>query len=411
MHTQAVVNQKGGCGKTTTAIHVATFLARQGRRTLLVDLDPQGHATLGLGLTSAASSQGTYEVLIGTRRLEEVLVEGPIPDLAIATASISLAAVEQLLAGRERREARLRDALATLTETTRFDEVVLDCPPSLGLLTFNGLWAADRVLVPIDPSVFSLDGLQRLCETITLVEATSGRLIPRDAVLTMFDRRTRFGRDLAATVADAHPREAALLRSRVRVCTRLREAALRGVPVTELDVHCNGFRDYRALTDELLDRREQSGAPLANVCDAAQVGDQASDSVTLTDFEVVDHSIAESVPAPVPDWLNVEPIAPFPSLAGLAGVYGPIPIKGGVIVRFRDPQAKEVKIAGSFNDWRPDENVITRREEDGTWQKIVFVHPGSYEYRLVVDGDWEADPNNQAQVANSLGGVNSVLHV
>jgi len=409
MHTQAVVNQKGGCGKTTTAIHLATFLARQGRRTLLVDLDPQGHATLGLGLTTAAGSQGVYEVLIGTRRLAEVLVDGPIPNLAIATASISLAAVEQLLAGRERREARLREALAALMEAQRFDEVVLDCPPSLGLLTFNGLWAADRVLVPIDPSIFSLDGLQRLCETITLVESTSGRVIPRDAVLTMFDRRTRFGRDLAASVADANPREAALLHSRVRVCTRLREAALRGVPVTELDTHCNGFRDYRALTDELLERREWAGAPVASVCDAHPATGHARDAMIATDFAVIDHPVTRSPRDLVADWRKVEPVAPFHSFAG--GGYGPIPIKGGVIVRFRDPQAKEVKIAGSFNDWCPDENVITRREEDGTWQKIVFVHPGSYEYRLVVDGDWEADPNNEAQVSNSLGGVNSVLHV
>jgi chromosome partitioning protein len=411
MHTQAVVNQKGGCGKTTTAIHLATFLAREGRRTLLVDLDPQGHATLGLGLTTAASSPGTYEVLIGTRGLQEVLVGGPIPNLAIATASISLAAVEQLLAGREYREARLRGALAALDGVAPFDEVVLDCPPSLGLLTFNGLWAADRVLVPIDPSVFSLDGLQRLCETITLVEATAGRVIPRDAVLTMFDRRTRFGRDLAATVADSHPQEAALLRSRIRVCTRLREAALLGVPVTELDTHCNGFRDYRALTEELLDRRAQDGRQFAGVCDAVQGTVAAEDGMTLANFEVAEHGLFRPAETLGVRGLDGAPIAPLQPLGGEAGVYGPIPIAGGVIVRFHDPHASEVQIAGSFNDWHPDENVITRREEDGTWQKIVFAQPGSYEYRLVVDGDWEADPNNEAQVANSLGGVNSVLHV
>ncbi|MGD2062437.1 MAG: AAA family ATPase [Nitrospirota bacterium] len=408
MHVQAVVNQKGGCGKTTTAIHVAAFFAREGRRALLVDLDPQGHATLGLGL-APAYGEGAYEVLVGTHDLGEVVVDGPVPGLSVVPASISLAAVEQRLAGRDGREAHLRQALLRLAPQLQFNEVILDCPPSLGLLTFNALWASDRVLVPIDPSVFSLDGLQRLCETITLVEASSGRTIRRDAVLTMFDRRTKFGRGLETAATDALPGDAALLRSRIRSCTRLREAALRGVPVTEFDPHCNGYWDYRRLTDELVDRRgDNATPPSAGVCDAVAT-EAANGEVEMT-AQTGGPMVEPPSPSRVPAWGEAEPLD-FDPPSGMTGTYGPIPIEGGVIVRFRDPGAREVMIAGTFNDWQPDDKVLSHREADGTWQKIVLLAPGSYEYRLVVDGDWEADPNNEAQVSNEFGGVNSVIHV
>jgi hypothetical protein len=182
------------------------------------------------------------------------------------------------------------------------------------------------------------------------------------------------------------------------------------VPVTEVDTHCNGFWDYQWLTDELLDRRGEAVPARAGVCDAVT----RPEAVAEVGMHLLGGGPASPppshVPRRVPAWVEAEPAAPDPS-TGVAGAYGPIPIAGGVIVRFRNAYASDVKIAGTFNGWRPDENVVTHREEDGTWQKIVYLSPGSYEYRLVVDGDWETDPNNEARVSNEFGGFNSVIHV
>ncbi len=360
MDVWAVANQKGGCGKTTTAVHLAACLAEAGRHTLLVDLDPQGHAGLALGIE--AGQDGTYEVLTGRGEVGRLALATEVEGLALLAGTLSLAAVEQELGGEPGRERRLTDGLATVAG--KFDEVVIDSPPSLGLLTINGLWAADRVVIPVEPGRFAIDGLERLGETLALVQQAAGRALGRDVLLTLFDRRTRCARRAVEAVAEAGVGH--LLEARVRPCTRLRDAACAGVPVTRLDRRSNAARDYRAVVDELLARR-------------------ATDAV------------------------RQEEAAPFNPLP-LGPVYGPIPIQGGVLIRVpKGPQ--EVQVAGSFNDWEPDRGVVTRREPDGTWEKVVYLAPGTYEYRLVVDGQWQADPANEARVPNPLGSENSELRI
>jgi len=359
MDVWTVANQKGGCGKTTTAVHLAACFGEAERRTLLVDLDPQGHAGLALGI--AADRDGTYEALTGRGGVADLTLATKVEGVALLAGSLSLAAVEQELGGEVGRERRLADTLATVAD--RYDEVVIDCPPSLGLLTVNALWAADRVVVPVEPGRFAIDGLARLGETVALVEATAGRAITRDVLLTLFDRRTRCARRAEGAVAEAAVGR--LLDARVRPCTRLRDAACAGVPVTQLDRHSNAAHDYRAVAEELLARR-------------------AADRV--------EHRQE----------------APFNPLRG--PIYGPIPIHGGVLIRVAGP-AREVQVAGDFNGWEPDRDVVTRREADGTWEKVVYLHPGSYEYRLVVDGEWLPDPANEGRVPNALGGDNSELRI
>src|SRR5579872_481280 len=246
----SVVNQKGGVGKTTTAINLAAALAETGHPVLLIDLDPQANSTSGLGLDSARARLNVYHLLTGEATVAQVAQPTGVKGLALVPSHIDLAGAEIELATMEDRERLLRKALEQKVDA---DIVIIDCPPSLGLLTLNALVASTSMLIPTQCEYFALEGLRHLMYTHQLVRS---RLNPRLAIagilMTQFDSRTTLAWDVLAAVRRSHPHH--VLETLIPRNVRLSEAPSHGKSVIEYDPTCRGAAAYRALAKELIER-------------------------------------------------------------------------------------------------------------------------------------------------------------
>lgn len=349
MRVIAIVNQKGGCGKTTTSINLAACLAAQSRSVLLIDLDPQAHATLGLSVKPEEAERGMYEVLSGEATLDEVITR-PLPNLALAPSNIALSAIEQFLAGTPERERQLAGRIAALSEP--FDYILIDCPPNVGLLTFNALIACQEAIVPVETSFFSLQGVVKLSETIKLIGDKIGHDISVTILPTKFDRRAGYAKDILDKIRERFG--PITLATTINLNDKLREAASLGLPITEYAPDSTGFKDHMALAREVI---------------ATEKGPRRGE-----------------VPA------GLGPHA-----------------RSGVLFAIHAPGAHDVKLAGDFNGWVPDRGVLSLKEEGGLWKKFVFLGPGSYQYKLVIDDEWREDPHNGMVAQDSLGGQSSVV--
>ena len=357
MRVIAIVNQKGGCGKTTTTTNLAGCLAQDGARVLVIDLDPQAHATLALGIDPEDLDENLYEVLAdqgGAERLREVCIEHA-ENLHVAPSGIVLSALEQRLAAEpvESRTDRLNAALTGLNG--EFDYALIDCPPTVGMLTFNALRAAQEVIVPLETSFFAIHGVQKLLETIALLTERIGHDLTVRILPTLYDGRTRYARQTLAQIREMF--KDMCFDTVIRQNVKLREAASRGKPINAVARSANGALDYAALAVEV----EASGV--------AQI-DRTATGAAMDSREVV--------------------------------------------VRYRDAAANDVRIAGDFNGWVPDRGVRSLIESEGktrVWTKILSLPPGTYEYRYVVDGEWREDPDNPEAVTSAVGGRNSLLVV
>jgi chromosome partitioning protein len=254
-----VVNQKGGVGKTTTAVNLAASVGAAEKRTLLLDMDPQGNASSGVGVRPGTTERSVYDVLIGRSTLDEVIVPTEIKHLFVAPATQDLVAAELELVDDPHRATRLLDAIKTLT--TPFDYIFIDCPPSLGLLTVNALTASQRVLVPLQCEYYALEGLTHLMATIDRVKnGMNAELELEGIVLTMFDPRN----NLAHQVADEVKKHFHVFDAVIPRNVRLSEAPSHGKPVILYDVSSKGSQGYLALAREMLERHaKESGAQVA----------------------------------------------------------------------------------------------------------------------------------------------------
>ena len=254
MITVAIANQKGGVGKTTTAINIATAMAASGWRTLLIDLDPQGNASTGLGIDNAAREYTTYDLLVGDATLEQAAQNTEIPGLDIVPATQDLSGAEVELVSVKDRTHRLQKALAApQSGFAGYDVAFIDCPPSLGLLTLNALGAADTLMVPLQCEFFALEGLSQLLQT---VERVQQRFNPDLGIvgiaLTMFDRRNKLTDQVADDVRDCLGN--LVFENVIPRNVRLSEAPSHGMPALIYDHNCPGSRAYIGLARELIGR-------------------------------------------------------------------------------------------------------------------------------------------------------------
>ncbi|HVP76509.1 MAG TPA: AAA family ATPase [Thermodesulfobacteriota bacterium] len=377
MKTIAIANQKGGCGKTTTAINISAALAATGRRVLLIDLDPQAHASFGLRASSLPTDKSIYYVLTDNpekRRSLDSCIANVSPNFDIVPSSIQLSTLEQEFKGKEDAVSELYRVLSAYPST--YEYIIIDCPPSLGFLTFNALRAAEQVIVPVDMSAFTLMGVGKLLGMLELIKTKIGHVPRLNALATLFDVRTTYSQSVLGEVKTFFGDQ--MFQTVIRPNVALKRAVSEGVSIIDFDKTSNGAKDYTALCYEALrlDGVEHPERPIP-----------PSISVQVPERRESVVSLQEEIPKPFELDINEVSFAMEASTA------------------------KDIYVAGDFNDWKINDESRLARGENGCWEKRMRLPQGRYRYKFVVDGEWTVDSKNQAREINAFGSFDSVMEI
>ncbi|MDP2939049.1 MAG: AAA family ATPase [Candidatus Omnitrophota bacterium] len=360
MRIISIASQKGGCGKTTTAINLAAALALNGCKTLLVDLDPQSHASLGLNINSQDS---IYNVLsnITPRKLKfkDIIVKIE-NNFDLAPSNILLGTVEQELAEEIGRESKLKQELDSLNNS--YDYILIDCPPNLGLLTINSIRASKEVIMPVETSRFSLVGVERLIEITDLIKERLNHTVTYNILVTIFDSRLRHSFSMLDKIRKEFGQK--MFNTIIHINVKLKEANVMGSSVINFDKYSRGAKDYCSLARELMlsDRK----AAISNLKD---IKEKMQELVKQKSKEFIEATF-----------------------------------------RIAAPSAHNVYVAGDFNNWTLDE-AYKLKTHNGVWFAKLPLKQGHYRYRFVVDGKWQEDPQNNNTEKNPFGELDSLLDI
>ena len=433
MRTIAIVNQKGGCGKTTVSINLASALAEAGQKVLLVDMDPQSHCAVGLAVPEEQIEQSIYDVLISKSRnepikLTEILWQ--ISDrLQLAPASIDLSAFEQQMAGIAQRESCLKDILAEVS--SEYDYAIIDCPPAVGLLTFNALRTATDVIVPVETGYFALHGLSKQLDTLGILCKRCNQQVNVKVLASMYDVRTKMGREILAELREHFADK--MFKTIVNFNTKIKEAASLGQPIDEYDPASKGQKDFRSLAEEIVgSQAELQRHDVVNSL-ASQLESISATADELLQAANPPISARKAVQHPKNNTLHphlhadkltpakaqakeqkIEPTEkpqPLNTDAKLSDYYGVNQMNDAVVFVTLYPRAGSVQVAGDFNNWQPTKTPMQKVGDTGVWQTKLKLPAGKYRYRLVVDGQWQQDPYNESTELNPFGDYNSVIEV
>lgn len=359
----AIANQKGGCGKTTTTINLGACLARLNQRVLLVDLDPQAHTSVGLGILPEKLERTLYDLLCpegrGRPSWNEVVLQLN-SFLYLLPGDLRLHHFEETFFSQAQRIKQLKYLfLFSLPHPDPFDFILIDCPPNLGLLTLNALEAAQEVMIPVEPSFFSLHGLAKISETLQQVGSKRAEVHQTHALLTLYHSESKFSQEVLEEVRKYF--QDRMFHTVIHDNVTLREAAGAGLSVVDFDPLSIGYKDYMSLATEILEQRCRYERGL----DAAAQNRQS--------------------------------------------FLAPKKLAGGILFQCLAPGAKEVFVAGDFNQWVAQ--TLFHRNGGDLWQCVVPLRGGSYHYKFLIDGEWKLDPNAPEQKENSHGNQDSFIEI
>lgn len=473
MRSIAIINQKGGCGKTTTAISLAGCYAKVGMPALLVDMDPQSHCAAGLAIPEQRLDLDVGDAMLvpDAKPIDpDRLLWRAARNLDLAPSRTRLAGLESGRGGLDTlddKELRLRSVIARFAE--RYTIGVIDCSPSLGLLAYNAMSAADAVLIPVETSYFSLHGAAKQLNAVASLSRRLGLKLPVWLVPTIHDADDALARDLLAELNDRYADKVAPVA--IRVDRRLKEAASFGQPIFEYAPESPAAQDYAHLAGWLAEKLElqvpdqrtllelmsptpqtqardeadanaqapQSGPTPEPTPDPAPASPEASapptaDPATETDAkpempsrtaDLLRRAQAlqrrhEGKGTPV-ELIEPKPAAPTPDIgrvptpsdpgSAMRRLFGVRPTTSGVLFVQPIAAGREIAIAGDFNHWTPSTHTMRRNEELGVFELLIPIPPGRHHYRLVVDGTWQTDQYNALTEPNPYGDANSVLVV